>query len=143
MTKSIEHLMNTKDEQIRDLQSDLKLSRKSNHDISKIAEEQITEKVRLTLKKVFTDNQIDMILGLKKKLVWTTKEKELTFLLRYHSQPAYQIVRTDMKIPFPCLRSLREWASCIEMRKGVLTNVSTMLEVAGKQMSSRDRVVLL
>lgn len=62
---------------------------------------------------------------------------------RYHSQPAYEIVRNDLRIPLPSLRSLREWASNIDMRHGVLEDILCVLEMAGKQMDSRDRVVVL
>lgn len=48
-----------------------------------------------------------------------------------------------MKIPLPCLRTLREWASSIDMRKGILDDVLKILEIAGRNMERRERVVIL
>lgn len=78
----MEHIIKSKDKQISDLSSDLEHSRKSNRDIVRMAEEQVAEEGRSALKKVFTDNQADLILGVKKKVVWKPKEIELAFSLR-------------------------------------------------------------
>lgn len=59
MAKSMEHIINTKEKQIRDLNSDLEVLRKSHLDISRMAEEQVTEKVR--------------------SVFWTPKEKGMAF----------------------------------------------------------------
>lgn len=65
----MENIIKNKDKQISDLSSDLEHSRKSNSDIVRMAEQRVTEERRSALKKVFTDNQADMILGVKKRVV--------------------------------------------------------------------------
>lgn len=62
---------------------------------------------------------------------------------RYHSQQAYEIVRSEMKVPLPSLRCLREWGSKIDMRQGVVEDAFIILEMAGKYMTSREKVVVL
>lgn len=64
-------------------------------------------------------------------------------LHRYHSQPGYEIVRREMRIPLPCLRTLRQWASNIDMRKGIIADVLTVLKLAGANMTEREKVVIL
>ncbi|XP_058815510.1 uncharacterized protein LOC131679016 [Topomyia yanbarensis] len=131
------------EKKINDLELGIEQFRKSAIDIQSVSKQSIKDEVRSSLQKIFTVNQTDLILGEKKKVVWTAEEIALAFSLRYHSQPAYSIVRSEMKIPLPCLRSLREWASCIEMRRGILNDVFTVLKIAGKHMSARERVVVL
>lgn len=82
LNRSMEQIIKNKDKQINDLRSDLEHSRKSSRDISRMAEERVTEEVRSALKKIFTDNQVDLILGVKKRVVWTPKEIEMAFSLR-------------------------------------------------------------
>lgn len=53
------------------------------------------------------------------------------------------MVRKELKIPLPCLRRLREFASGINMRGGVLVDVLSVLESTGKFMSPKERVVTL
>lgn len=64
-------------------------------------------------------------------------------VFRYHSQPAYEMVRKELKIPFPCLRRLREFASGMDMTGGVLDDVLSVLGSTAKFMSPRERVVVL
>ncbi|XP_058826819.1 uncharacterized protein LOC131686843 [Topomyia yanbarensis] len=109
-------------------------------EITKVAYDR---RVAFSGKRTSTSNPTAEITGVKKKVVWTSEEIAMAFSLRYHSQPGYEIVRKDFKIPLPCLRSLREWASCVNMRRGVLTDVLTLLGIAGKHMSQRERVVVL
>uniref|UniRef100_A0A8D8N736 (northern house mosquito) hypothetical protein n=1 Tax=Culex pipiens TaxID=7175 RepID=A0A8D8N736_CULPI len=102
---------------------DLELLRTQIADCSASHEQLIRIEVYKAFGKIFTKNQIDLILELKKKVKWTDEEIKLAFALRYHSQPAYEMVRKELKIPLPCLRRLREFASGINMRGGVLFDV--------------------
>ena len=62
---------------------------------------------------------------------------------RYHSQPAYEILRNTIHFPLPLLRSVREWASRINMRRGVLEDVLTILQIAGSRMTAKEKVTIL
>lgn len=53
------------------------------------------------------------------------------------------MTRKELKIPLPCLRRLREFASGMDMRGGVLDDVLSVLESTGKFMSSKERVVVM
>ncbi|XP_065094657.1 uncharacterized protein LOC135715257 [Ochlerotatus camptorhynchus] len=57
--------------------------RKACGELNDVREAHITQRVRKEFAKVFTENQIDLILGNKKKVVWTAEEIAKSFSLRY------------------------------------------------------------
>lgn len=53
------------------------------------------------------------------------------------------MLRTQLNYPLPTLRTLREWASSIDMRTGHIEKVYELLEIAGRQMTEQERITMI
>ena len=95
------------------------------------------------IEKVFTQNQIQLLTGDKKRVNWTAKEICDAFTIRYHSQITYKLLRQEFGFPLPCLSSLRSWSSKIDMRHGVLQENITLMGIVGSNMDDMEKVCVL
>lgn len=92
------------------------------------------------MNKVFTKNQIKILLETSKQVRWTNEELSLAFTLRYLSKRAYIFVKRSLKVPLPSLACLKRWASTIDMTYGVLTDFLKLMQVAASKMTEQDKV---
>lgn len=67
---------------VDDLRSDNERLRKACSEMSSVPECVIKNQIRKAFSLTFTANQIDLILGVKKKVVWTNEEIAMAFSLR-------------------------------------------------------------
>lgn len=65
-----------------DLQNDNACLRKACEEMGSVAECVINTRIRKAFSTLFTPNQIDLILGVKKRVVWTNTEIAMAFALR-------------------------------------------------------------
>lgn len=84
------------------------------------------------LKSVLTENQLDVILGRKKKPHWTANEISTAFAIRYLSKRCYTYLRDQMHIPLPGLSTLASYAQRIDMSSGLLKDVLRSMQIVGK-----------
>lgn len=102
-----------------------------------------TMKARKILKTMFTKNQISILLGMKKRVNWTSEEISLAFTLRYLSKRCYLFIKRKLKIPLPGISTLQRWASRFEINQGLLQTVFKYLEMARPSFNDRERIVVL
>lgn len=74
--------MKNQQKKLDDLQKDNTCLRKACSEMSSVAECVIKHRIRAAFLTLFTPNQIDLILGVKKKVVWTNAEIAMAFALR-------------------------------------------------------------
>ncbi|XP_055550078.1 uncharacterized protein LOC129732823 [Wyeomyia smithii] len=74
-----------KDSQISDLTSRIETLRNSIEDVRSVAQSHVNNKLRSAFQTLFSVNQTDLILGEKKKVVWTAEEIALAFSIRSFS----------------------------------------------------------
>lgn len=103
----------------------------------------LNKKLNEILSTVFTKNQINIILGKRRKVRWTNEEISLAFTLRYFSKRSYLFIKNKMRIPLPGISTLQKWASSFNIRQGILSNVFQFLKVAGSTLKQSERVVVL
>lgn len=68
--------------QIKDLTNNNDTLRKACKEMGEVSESVVKNKIRSAFRKIFTENQIDLILGTKTKVVWTPDEIAMAFSLR-------------------------------------------------------------
>lgn len=103
----------------------------------------IVDHMRRLLNGVLTNNQLDVILGRKKKPHWTTEEIALAFAIRYLSKRCYLFLREEIHFPLPCISTLSSYAQKIDMRNGVLKDVLKSMHYMGLELSERDRACVI
>lgn len=69
------------------------LSQNKNHSID--------NKAKAYLSKIFSSNQLDLIMKKKKRVRWTRDEIAKAFTLRYFSKRAYVFVNHELQYPLP------------------------------------------
>lgn len=75
------------------------------------------------LNSMFTKNQIKLLLGMQKQVLWTSEEISLAFTLRYFSKRCFLFLKRKLKIPLPGLSTLQRWASRFEINQGIFESV--------------------
>lgn len=95
------------------------------------------------VKKMFTKNQMNMLLNRRKRVNWTSEEAASAFTLRYYSKKAYLYVKEKLHFPLPGLSSLRRWASKLKISNGILTSVLEFMQLAGESMNDFEKTVVL
>jgi hypothetical protein len=95
------------------------------------------------LDKVLTVSQRKILVDKRKKVKWDDKSMSIAFALRYLSYRSYVYLKRNLNYPLPALSTLRRWASSLQMRQGVLEDVFTIMEIAGRKQKPHERVVVL
>lgn len=65
--------------------------------------EQFVSHLKTVLKSLLTENQLDVILGRKKRPQWTANEISTAFAIRYLSKRCYVYLRNQLHFPLPSL----------------------------------------
>ncbi|XP_058836166.1 uncharacterized protein LOC131692853 isoform X2 [Topomyia yanbarensis] len=128
--------MRMKEEQIHTLRS-------ACVELNVIKEGIILNRIKETMGKILTPNQIDLLLGLKKKVHWTAEEIALSFTIRYHGKSAWNLIKKELNFPLPSLKTMQEWSSRIKMNVGILEDVLRLMKIAATNYTERDRVAIL
>ena len=82
MNKQLEEKGKENRQEIEVLKSSLDVLRKSYKDIQAVSAKRIEDHVYSAFRKLFSANQVDLILGRKKRVVWTAEEIATAFSLR-------------------------------------------------------------
>lgn len=90
-----------------------------------------------------TEKQVEFLIKKKKKITLGEEELQKAFSLRILSQRAYEHLRTALKYPLPCLRTLRGYATKLDLKEGPLEKVLSMMKLAGENMVDQDRLTVL
>lgn len=148
--KELEEQLRQKDNIISVLQEQNKQEKirgadleKLSRDLKDVREQQIIEKSRELLSSKFTKNQSDLLLGVKKRVNWTSEELSRGFTLRFFGLPGYDYLTKNLGMPFPKSSCLRQYASRMDMRQGFLDEVLQMLKAKSQSMSEYEKVCVL
>lgn len=89
------------DENKKDLEASLrKIKHLENKNIT-VKKSLIESEAKTILSKIFTENQISLLLGKQKKVHWSEKDITLAFTLRYYSKRCYIFLREKLHYPLP------------------------------------------
>lgn len=110
-------------------------------DLQKVHYDQVLQKAHSILSKRYTRNQIEIMLGQKKKVErWLPEELSMGFTLKYLSKPALKFVVEKLQFPLPTSKCLESHAANINMRKGFFHEILQILEAYATTLPERDRV---
>lgn len=112
-------------------------------DLKDVQENQIIAKSREMLSSKLTKNQTDLLLGIKKRVNWSSEELSRGFTLRFFGLPGYEYLTKNLGMPFPRSSCLRQYASKMDMRQGFLNEVLQMLKAKSQSMSELEKVCVL
>ncbi|XP_071637807.1 uncharacterized protein [Temnothorax longispinosus] len=134
-----EHLR-LRDKIIQDLMKRLSQTNKVNDLLKKQVKRLQREKTRVTkrvikenvhnvLKRIFTPKQIDVLMSneRKKRVKWGLEDISAAIMLRSLSPKAYRFFKEN-HYPLPGLSTLRNWASRMELKKGILSDVVFLMK---------------
>lgn len=108
-----------------------------------ISNDELIPHLRKLFKNVFSENQLDVILGRKQKPKWTTEEISTAFTIRYLSKRCYMFIRNNLHIPLPGLSTLSSYAQRINLREGILKQVLYSMYLVGLDKTTRDLACIL
>ncbi|XP_030766331.1 uncharacterized protein LOC115890293 [Sitophilus oryzae] len=94
------------------------------------------------LRRVFTNNQIDMILKRKKRINWSMEEMNKAFALYCLCKKSYVYVKTKLNYPLPGLSTLRKWALQIKAQPDLLGHVCSFLKEAEENVTDHEIIVI-
>ena len=95
-------------------------------------------------KALFHKEQQDIIVGLKKKTVWSDKLVELAAHLRYLSgDTAYNFIREDLKIPLPTVRCLNQRLEDLKVKPGFNEDSFKLLSISAKKLEPEEKFAVL
>ena len=106
-------------------------------------EESYRVHIEESLKQFLTKAQRDIIINKKKRVVWSSEDISNAFAIRYFSKRCYMYLREKQKYPLPGISSLQRWASRLEMREGILTDVLRIMSIAAHEMSDFEKVTVI
>lgn len=92
---------------------------------------------------IFTKSQKDLIIHKKKKIKWSTEDISRAFTLRYLSKRCYLYLRNTLKYPLPHVSTLVKWASTLNFKQGILTDVIKIMKIAAMNLSHFERVTVV
>lgn len=101
------------------------------------------DKIYEIMTPIFTRTQIEKLVYRKKKLLWKNEDICRAFTLRYLGKRPYVYLRDKLKVPLPAISTLQRWASKLELRKGLLTQVLNIMQAASMKMENKDKQVVL
>lgn len=115
-----------------------------NEELKTVHKHQAIQSARTLLAKRFSQNQIDIMLDLKKKpKEWTSEELSMGYSLKYLSRPALDFVIEKLHFPLPSATCLAMHASKINMRKGFFHEVLKILKAWGDTLSQKEKICVL
>uniref|UniRef100_A0A182IDI7 Uncharacterized protein n=1 Tax=Anopheles arabiensis TaxID=7173 RepID=A0A182IDI7_ANOAR len=110
---------------------------------SNLGFEELVTQMKFYLKGTLSDNQKDLILQKKKRMIWTDEELSAAFTLRYFSKKAYNYLAKDLKYPLPSIATLKRYAKRLNIKEGILDDVLKVVGNITKTFTLRDRECVL
>ena len=110
---------------------------------SNLGFEELVTQMKFYLKGTLSDNQIDLILQKKKRVIWTDEELSAALTLRYFSKKAYNYLAKDLKYPLPSIATLKRYAKRLNIKEGILDDVLKVVGNITKTFTRRDRECVL
>lgn len=108
-----------------------------------IHQDQVVLDIKQRLKDVLTANQIDMALGIKKRVNWSDDDISKAFALRYFSLNCYNYLRTKANYPLPSNNTLLKWSAMLEIKRGFFNKVLNIMDICGRSMTELERVCVI
>lgn len=114
-----------------------------NEDLQKVHDYQALAKAESLLATKYSRNQIDVMLGRKKRVVWTAEELSKGFTMKYLSKPALEYTINTLKFPLPSVSCLESHAANINMRKGFFHEVFQIIGATASSRSEKEKIIVL
>jgi hypothetical protein len=67
---------------------------------------------------LFTENQMKLLTGKSKKVVWNSEDLSRAFTLRRIGRKNYELLTSLFKFPIPCTRTLDRYSKCLSIAPG-------------------------
>lgn len=124
----------------------LKKLKQQNVELKRLKKEQKNEtkkKIYKVLEKCFTPKQIHWLLNPNKtKVRWNVEDIASAITLKSVSSAAYRYL-LKKNYPLPSPRTLRRWASQLELKNGVLLEVLQFMKATGMNLTDYQKLVVL
>ncbi|XP_036148853.1 uncharacterized protein LOC105834939 isoform X2 [Monomorium pharaonis] len=137
---------------IQDLKKKLSRTNKKNNllmkkvkrlQTEKTVTKRVIENVQNALKKIFTPKQIDLLMNNKRKRVkWGLEDISAAITLRSISPKAYRFLREN-HYPLPGLSTLRNWASRMELKNGILSEIIFLMKKKAPLLQLHERLCVI
>lgn len=110
---------------------------------TKVTKRIIKENVHNVLKKIFTTKQIDVLMSNEKKRVkWGIEDISAAIVLRSVSPKAYRFLRKT-HYPLPGLSTLRKWASRMELKEGILSDIVFLMKKKSPALQLHQKLCMI
>lgn len=134
------------DTEIIQLKEKIKLLENQNSELQKKFQEieQTVENYEEILSKVFTRGQIKKLKnsGSNKRVYWSAEDIASAISLRSVSPKAYRYLKAN-NFPLPAMSTLRKWVRNIDVSRGCLTSVISVMKKKAADFSNVDRLCVL
>ncbi len=98
--------------------------------------------IQCKLKKIFSKEQIQLLIG-RKKVNWTSNDIAKALSVAAISKKAYETIRDVWHLPLPTARTLRNWGSNFKCQEGILGEVLSIMKVEAYNLDSFSRLCIL
>lgn len=134
-----------RDETIKEMNKKEKnLERKVSNLSSKLKLESANRThIENTLRNLLSKAQVELVLGRKKQVRWSSADIFKAFAIRYLSRRCYVYLSEQLKYPLPGISSLQRWAAQHNLRQGVLCDVLRIMDIAGQDLSEFEKMVVI
>uniref|UniRef100_A0A453YZ31 THAP-type domain-containing protein n=1 Tax=Anopheles gambiae TaxID=7165 RepID=A0A453YZ31_ANOGA len=95
------------------------------------------------LKPTLSENQIDIILKKKKRVVWTKEEIGSALTLKYFGLRCYKYLAKDRKFPLPADATLKRYTKNLVVKEGILDDVLKLISNLTSTFTEKDRLCAL
>lgn len=99
--------------------------------------------IKEMLKNTLSENQIDLILIRKRRVIWSKEEISSALTLKYLSTRTYKYFSTDLNYPLPSFSTLQRYATKINLKQNILEDVIRLIGTLENTLEPRDRECVL
>lgn len=92
------------------------------------------------LKPTLSENQIDIILKKKQRVVWTKEEIGSALTLKYFGLRCYKYLAKDRKFPLPADANLKRYTKNLVVKEGILDDVLKLISNLTSTFTEKDRL---
>jgi len=144
MLKSQEDAVKRKDKELGDKDNEIKQLKKLNEKLSKEVQTASGENVAMkdTLDTKLTKAQQDRLLH-GKKSPWSSTDFGSALIVLGAGKKVYSYINSQFSYLLPCVSSIKSYMSSIRFEPGIMEDVLTLMEFAGKKMSPLEKVLFM
>lgn len=99
--------------------------------------------MEMTLQKIFTPSQLEMMSTQKRKKKWTEEDISRGIVTRAISRKAYDFWRNKIGIPLPSASTLKRWCAKFPCYPGILHNVLLLMKKCSENLTEKEKLCVL